>query len=77
MLWEEGILEKIRSFGFKTFSPWIDESYDTIANNYQRLEAIKQEIDRISTLDINELHQKLIPTLEHNRETYGKYINSR
>jgi len=71
------ILAKIRSFGFQTFSPWIDESYDTITNNYQRLAAIKREIDRLADTDINQLHQQLLPILEHNRQTYGKYINSR
>jgi hypothetical protein len=65
-----GILAKIRSFGFQTFSPWIDESYDTITNNYQRLEAIKREIDRISTIDTAHMHQELIPILEHNRRIY-------
>jgi hypothetical protein len=72
-----GILAKIRSFGFQTFSPWIDESYDTITNNYQRLEAIKREIDRLADTDVNQLHQQLLPILEHNRQTYGKYMYSR
>jgi hypothetical protein len=70
-----GILAKIRSFGFQTFSPWIDESYDTITNNYQRLETIKREIDRLAGIDVNQLHQQLLPVLEHNRQTYGKHIN--
>ena len=65
-----GTLEKIRSFGFKTFGPWIDESYDTITNNYQRLEAVKREIDRISTLDVNQIHQELMPILEYNRQVF-------
>ena len=69
-----GTLAKIRSFGFKTFSPWIDETYDTIENNYLRLEAIKKEIDRISTLDVGQIHKELMPILEHNREIYVKYI---
>jgi hypothetical protein len=75
-----GILAKIRSFGFQTFSPWIDESYDTITNNYQRLEAIKKEIDRIAKLSYAELaliHKEMQHILHHNRQTYGKYINSR
>lgn len=72
-----GALAKIRSRGFKTFSPWIDESYDTIENISDRLTVIKQEIDRLATLDLNELHKEIVPILEHNRETYGKYINSR
>ena len=68
-----GLLDKIRSFGFQTFSPWIDESYDTITNNYQRLEAIKQEIDRIANktdVEIQQMHQQLLPIFEHNRKTY-------
>jgi hypothetical protein len=72
-----GILEKIRSFGFQTFSPWINETYDTIENIADRLTAIKQEIDRLATLDLDKLHKEIMPTLEHNRANYGKYINSR
>jgi len=70
-----GILDKIRSFGFQTFSPWIDESYDTITNNYQRLEAIKREIDRIANktnVEIQEMHQQLLPVFGHNRKEYIK-----
>jgi hypothetical protein len=68
-----GILDKIRSFGFQTFGPWIDESYDTITNNYQRLETIKREIDRIANktdVEIHHMHQQLLPIFEHNRKTY-------
>lgn len=69
-------LAKIRQLGFKTFSPWINESYDTIPNIYLRLEAIKQEIDRLSTVDLNQLHKEIMPILQHNRKTYEKYIDS-
>jgi hypothetical protein len=65
------VLEKIRSFGFKTFSPYIDESYDNVKNPYQRLENIKKEIDRIANMSynqLNEIRQALIPILHHNRE---------
>ena len=75
-----GILAKIKSFGFRTFSPWIDESYDQIENNYLRLEAIKKEIDRIAALsytELEQLHKEILPILEHNRIRYGKYINFR
>ena len=75
-----GILEKIRSFGFQTFSPWIDESYDSMTNINHRLEAIKKEIDRLAhkTLDqLAEIQLEILPILEHNRQTYGKYMYSR
>jgi hypothetical protein len=69
-----GILAKIRSFGFKTFSPWIDESYDNITNNYLRLEAIKREIDRISTINTKRTQQELMPILEHNKQIFLKNV---
>jgi hypothetical protein len=72
-----GVLSKIKSFGFQTFDPWINEKYDQIENMYDRLEAIKKEIDRIAELDVNQLHKDIRHILEHNRQTYGKYINSR
>ena len=71
-----GILAKLKSFGFKTFDPWIDETYDTIENNYLRLEAIKQEIDRLASIDVNHLYQELLHIIKHNRATYVKYITS-
>jgi len=73
-----GVLAKIRDLGFQTFSPWIDETYDTIENNYLRFEAIKREIDRIANKSLDELtqmQQELRSIFEHNRENYGKYIN--
>ena len=71
-----GTLAKLRSFGFQTFSPWIDETYDTITNNYERFEAIKQEIDRMAKLSLDELmliHKQLLPVFEHNRQEFLKY----
>ena len=73
-------LKKIQNHGFKTFSPWIDESYDSIKNIQQRLNAITNEIDRISSMtyqEIYKLNQELQLIFEHNRQTYGKYIISR
>ena len=73
-------LEKIRSMGFKTFAPWIDESYDQIDNTYIRLETIKLEIARLANKSLEELlelHTAMMPIFEHNRITYEKYIDSR
>jgi hypothetical protein len=51
-----GALLEMRSIGFKTFDPWIDESYDLEPNAWRRLDLIKKEIDRLALLD--ELNQK-------------------
>ena len=73
-------LEKLRSFGFKTFSPWINEQYDTESNIYLRLEAVKQEIDRVADMVLDQLsamHKEMLPIFQHNRAVYETYINSR
>jgi hypothetical protein len=70
-----GSLKKLHSYGFKSFSPWIDESYDSIVNLYDRLEAIKREVDRIAGLDINKLQKAILPVLEHNRKIYESFVS--
>ena len=45
-----GSLEYIRSYGFKTFSPWIDESYDQETNSLHRLEKIIESMKKIQNL---------------------------
>ena len=43
-------LEDFRSLGFKTFGPYINESYDLEEDNHKRLSMIVAEIKRISEL---------------------------
>jgi len=52
-----GSLDYLKSYGFETFAPWIDETYDTIQNPIQRLKAIAQEMKRISKLNLDEKHR--------------------
>ena len=73
-----GTLERIQNQGFKTFSPWIDESYDGIKNIHERLQAIKKEIDRIAAMsyeEIAKLNQELQPIYNHNRECYENFVS--
>ena len=42
-----GSINALRKRGFKTFSPWIDESYDTIDNDNDRMTAILAEVERL------------------------------
>jgi len=50
----KGFLADLRTTGYKTFSPYINESYDTIDDNEQRLLAVVNEVKRISNLPDNE-----------------------
>ena len=64
-----GTLKYLKSVGFKTFSPFIDESYDEISSTEFRMKAIFKEIKRLCELDKEEIHkmyQKLLPILQHN-----------
>lgn len=52
-----GSLQYLRSYGFKTFSGLIDESYDLIVEPHLRLQAIAQEMQRISQLSPNKKYK--------------------
>jgi len=46
-------LEDLRALGFKTYAPYINESYDTEIDSKKRLNMIANEIERICSLDGN------------------------
>jgi len=67
----QNFLEALRQLGFKTFHPWIDESYDKIDNLETRFEAVASELDRLRNLPDNEyayLLDKLQPIADYNLE---------
>ena len=55
MMGPVGSLELIKSYGFKTFDGFIDESYDKIENNEERFKFLINEIERLSNLPKEEL----------------------
>ena len=62
-------LKYLRSYGFKTFAPCIDESYDDIEDDISRIErvtAILLEIQARSAAAKIQLHQQLLPLVEYN-----------
>lgn len=72
-----GNLAYLKSYGFKTFDRWIDESYDTMVDNDQRLQAIVDQVHRLCSLSNHELrvmHSEMMPVLEHNfNHLYGSF----
>jgi hypothetical protein len=52
-----GALAEFRRMGYQTFHPWIDETYDTELDHDKRMMLILQEIDRLSHLTIEQLHE--------------------
>lgn len=64
-----GSLEILRKMGYKTFHPFIDETYDTIQDDELRLQAIMDEVERLSNLSDEEMikwQENILPILEHN-----------
>ncbi len=47
-------LKEFRHLGYKTFHPYIDESYDNIRDDHKRLHAIVAEVDRLCKLPQDE-----------------------
>jgi hypothetical protein len=58
-----GSLQYLRQYGFKTFDGLIDETYDTIKNSRQRLQAVITEMKRISNLPVQQ-KTKLLSELD-------------
>lgn len=64
-------LKIIQNLGFKTFSPWIDESYDEEPNEQKRAQMIYTELKKIYAMSPEELHKwywEMEDILIHNYE---------
>ena len=79
-----GLLNGLHQLGFKTFSPFFDESYDNIQNDDERFEALFNEITRLINLSDGEwlnILTNIQPILEHNhvlffsKDKYGVSTN--
>ena len=71
-------LKKLREWGFKTFSPFIDESYDEVLDIKERFSMIEIEINKLCNRPIEEIHDwywSIEQDLRHNYyHFYGKWI---
>lgn len=68
-----GSLEYLKSYGFKTFSSYIDESYDQISDPLQRLQAIAKlmsDISKLPTSNKQELWTNLNGIAQYNRQHF-------
>jgi hypothetical protein len=64
-----GSLDVLKRAGYKTFHPYIDESYDKIENDEERLQAICDEMERLcskSDQEFLEWQRVLQPIVDHN-----------
>jgi hypothetical protein len=68
---QAGNLDLLRSLGYQTFDGIIDETYDTILNNGQRLDAVAKEIVRFVSRPLDAIkqdYQQVQEVITHNRD---------
>jgi len=64
-----GNLAYLKSYGFRTFDRWIDESYDLEEDHYIRIEKITAEIAKLcalSPVELKQMHAEMQEVLEYN-----------
>lgn len=64
-------LQVLRDSGYKTFHPYIDESYDLIENDEERLNAIIKEVQRLCDFSKSQWQEwatKITPIVNHNQK---------
>lgn len=74
-----GNLAYLKSYGFKTFDKWIDESYDNEPDHAKRIEMIVGEIEKLCKLDMQQLrnmHEEMKEILNYNfNHLFGNFKN--
>lgn len=74
-------LAYLKSYGFKTFDRWIDESYDDIEDPVLRLQAVVKELDSLSALSNEQLTfmlHEMEEVLEYNFNLFNskEFVNA-
>tara|TARA_B100000029_G_scaffold135788_1_gene130268 strand:- start:13052 stop:14371 length:1320 start_codon:yes stop_codon:yes gene_type:complete len=72
----KGTLKEIRKLGFKTFEPYIDESYDDESDNGKRMQKFTDEVIRICSMSEEDMHDwyyQMMDILIHNQRLILKY----
>ena len=68
-----GNLAYLKSYGFRTFNHWIDESYDTETDNDQRIAKIVREVTRLCQLspaELEQIYREMQAVLDYNFEWF-------
>lgn len=71
-------LKQLHEFGFKTFAPYIDETYDLVEDPKERFILIEKEIAKLVSLSQQELHDlyyQLTDIVIHNQNVLKSYID--
>ncbi len=70
-------LKKLREWGFKTFHPFIDESYDELDTYKERKALLEKEIKRLCSMtrkELDEWYWSMEDILRHNQQHYVEFM---
>jgi hypothetical protein len=73
-----GSLRKLKELGFKTFSPFIDESYDMEQDHGKRLLMLRKELLKLNSMPLQEIHDwyySITDILIHNQTHLASFAN--
>ena len=73
-----GQLDHLKMMGFRTFDPWIDESYNLEPNTDRRFDMIQQEMKRLASLPsdkLQEVLQQINLVADYNKNNYVRILN--
>jgi len=68
-----GFYKDIQNLGFKTFGHVIDESFDRIENNQDRIERIAQVVEDLCRQDLVSFYKECYNTCKYNQQHYAEY----
>ena len=75
-----GSLKKLKEVGFKTFHPYIDESYDEEPNGVKRLHMVMEQVNKLCSMELtelNELYWSMSDILISNYDVYHNMVHDR
>jgi len=78
VLGDYGTIAELKRLGFKTFEPFIDESYDLEINPKTRIQKIEKEIEKLKNKSIEEIHEwyySIKDILLHNQKHMYSFEN--
>lgn len=74
---EPHILRAFKEMGYKTYSDWIDESYDEELDDNLRFEKVVAVVDSINAMsrtDLSAMMKEMLPTLLHNLDHHNNRV---
>lgn len=80
VLGQEGILDYLRSQGYKTFGRWWDESYDLELDGnarYNKVWEIFKYINSLSKIELSDMLVEMQPILTYNRLLFEEKVKSK